>query len=106
MHNLTAGNFRIVLPSMALLARSLAKQHLNHDRRRSRMETLHRIIEVQMKMNDISNPDYANWLNVLHLVLFATIYEDLTHTEVKGVLYHFADLCDTAYQELAALKET
>lgn len=106
MKNLTGGNFRIVLPALARLARAFAAQYLNHERRRERIETLNRIIEVQFKFSMLTDAAYAEWLYALHLILWATCYEDLTHSQVKASLRHFADLCDMAYQELAAPKET
>lgn len=107
MKNLTGGNFRVVLPALALIARSLAKQHLNHERRRERIEALNRVIDVQWKYGDaVSNGAYAEWLYALHLLLFAMCYDDhLTHTQVKGALHHFAEMCDMAYQALIAPKE-
>lgn len=104
MKNLTGGNYRVVLPTLAKTARALAGLHLNHDRRRERIETLHRMIEMQTKY---SAPEsvYLEWLYVLHLILWATVYEDLTHTEVKGALYYFAEMCDAALAELTAPKE-
>lgn len=105
MRNLTGGNLRVVLPALARLARALAKQHLNHERRRERIETLNRIIESQFKFNMLIDPAYAEWMYALHLILWATCYEDLTHSSVKGALHFFADLCDMAYIDLAAPKE-
>lgn len=104
MKNLTGSNYRIVLPTLAKVARVLAAQYLNHERRRERMETLNRMIESQMKYS-APEQTYVDWLVVLHLILWATVYEDLTHTEVKGALYFFAEMCDAALVELTAPKE-
>lgn len=106
MRNLTGGNYRVVLPALARVARSLAKLHLNHERRRERIETLNRIIEAQFKYSMATEAAYAEWLYVLHLILWATCYEDLTHTSVKGALYFFADLCDVAYADLTTPSPT
>ncbi|MBK8035314.1 MAG: hypothetical protein IPK17_38580 [Chloroflexi bacterium] len=104
MNNLTGGNLRVVLPTLALLARTLARQHLNHERRRERMETLNRIIETQTR--HAADPDYLQWLYALHLILWSSVYEeDLTHTAVKSVLRHFAEVCDAAYADLTKPKE-
>lgn len=103
MNNLTGGNFRVVLPTLALTARTLAAQHLNHERRRERMETLNRMIETQTQH---AEPGYLQWLYVLHLILWASVYDNqLTHSAMKGVLHHFADVCDAAYAELTKPKE-
>lgn len=103
MKNLTGGHYQVILPTLAKAARALAGLHLNHDRRRERIETLNRMIEMQMKY---SAPEgvYLEWLYVLHLILWATVYEDLTHTTVKGALYYFAEMCDAALAELTAPK--
>lgn len=104
MKNLTGGNYRVVLPTLAKTARALAHQHLNHERRRERIETLNRMIEVQSKYSMMTDAVYSDWLHVLHLILFATVYEDLTHSEVKGALHFFAEMCDAALVELTAPK--
>lgn len=104
MKNLTGSNYRVILPTLAKVARELAKLHMNHERRRERMQTLHRMIEVQMRF-DAPQGEYLEWLYVLHLILWATVYEDLTHTQVKGTLYYFAEMCDAALVELTAPKE-
>ncbi len=105
MNNMLGGNYRVVLPTLAKVSRALAHQHLNHERRRERMETLNRMIEIQSKYSMTTDPVYSDWLHVLHLILFATVYEDLTHSEVKGALHFFAEMCDAALAELTKPKE-
>lgn len=105
MKNLTGGNYHVILPTLAKTARALAGLHLNHAQRRERMETLNRMIETQTKHNMAMESVYLEWLYVLHLILWATVYEDLTHTQVKGALYYFAEMCDAALAELSAPKD-
>jgi len=81
------------LKAIGNLARLLAGQRLNHERRYERVVWLAEMLRGWMVW---ASPDVMTNLVSLYLLLY-TVYErqeQKTHADVKDALYWFADTCD------------